>query len=544
MKNLFFVYFTLLCSSTIFAQPLSQQWVSRYAGLLIDEAKMVKADNSGNVYVTGKSIGSGSGYDFLTVKYNSAGVQQWEARYNGPASASDEAVSLVIDNQGNVYVTGKSTGVATDYDYCLVKYNSSGMQQWAARFNDSTSNREDTPVAMVISDSGNVFITGYSYYTPGNYRWCTVKYNSSGIRQWINYFGGGGSYYDARDLAVDVSGNVYVTGQYWLPGSQITSTWMKKYNSAGSEVGSITYDYPYGYCDPYSLAIDTYGNSYVAARKFVTGQGYNICVMKFNSTLYGGPLWVNNYNGSANDTDYPRKVVVGATGDIYVSGFSKSTTGGKDITVIQYNGSTGAQNWVSIYNGQSNGRDEAFDLKLDPSGVNTYVTGYTDSAGTQNYVTMKFNYTGTRLWTMHYNGPSNGSDVANSIFLDNNYNVYITGLSYDAASLNDFATIKYSQLVGIQPVNNEIPQSYSLSQNYPNPFNPVTKIKFQIANQSYTRLVVYDMLGRVVETLVNENLNAGNYEVDYNALKHSSGIYFYRIEAEEFTETKKMILIK
>ncbi|MEO8513773.1 MAG: T9SS type A sorting domain-containing protein, partial [Ignavibacteria bacterium] len=95
-----------------------------------------------------------------------------------------------------------------------------------------------------------------------------------------------------------------------------------------------------------------------------------------------------------------------------------------------------------------------------------------------------------------------------------------------------------------QPYSNEAPNQFSLSQNYPNPFNPTTNIKFAIPNSEFVKLIVYDIPGREVEMLVNENLNAGTYNADWNAASFSSGVYFYKLHAGEFTETKKMVLVK
>lgn len=97
---------------------------------------------------------------------------------------------------------------------------------------------------------------------------------------------------------------------------------------------------------------------------------------------------------------------------------------------------------------------------------------------------------------------------------------------------------------GINPISGEIPKEYKLGQNYPNPFNPVTSIKFAIPKQEFVTLKVYDMLGKEVVTLVNSTKSAGNYIVDFNAAEISSGTYFYRLKAGEFTEVKKMTIIK
>jgi len=101
-----------------------------------------------------------------------------------------------------------------------------------------------------------------------------------------------------------------------------------------------------------------------------------------------------------------------------------------------------------------------------------------------------------------------------------------------------------SELVGIQPISNEIPNQFSLSQNYPNPFNPNTVISFQLAVNSFAMLKVYDLLGREVATLVNEQLQPGTYEVDWDGNGFASGVYYYKLAAGDYTETKKMVLIK
>lgn len=98
--------------------------------------------------------------------------------------------------------------------------------------------------------------------------------------------------------------------------------------------------------------------------------------------------------------------------------------------------------------------------------------------------------------------------------------------------------------VGLVPINSEIPNNYRLSQNYPNPFNPITNIKFSIPVTGLVKLVVYDILGREVNTLLNEVKPAGNYLVDFDASHLSSGVYFYTIQSGNFTDTKKMLLVK
>ncbi len=99
-------------------------------------------------------------------------------------------------------------------------------------------------------------------------------------------------------------------------------------------------------------------------------------------------------------------------------------------------------------------------------------------------------------------------------------------------------------VIGIEPVSTEIPSAFKLYSNYPNPFNPVTKIKFDIAKQTNAKLSVYDMLGRIVKVLVNEDLSAGIYEINFEGSSLSSGVYFYKLETGYFADTKKMLMVK
>lgn len=99
-------------------------------------------------------------------------------------------------------------------------------------------------------------------------------------------------------------------------------------------------------------------------------------------------------------------------------------------------------------------------------------------------------------------------------------------------------------VTNINIISNELPGSYELYQNYPNPFNPNSKIKFNIPENGFAKLAVYDITGKELVTLVNQSLSPGTYEVDFNGIELSSGIYFYTLKTSGFSDTKKMMLIK
>jgi hypothetical protein len=99
-------------------------------------------------------------------------------------------------------------------------------------------------------------------------------------------------------------------------------------------------------------------------------------------------------------------------------------------------------------------------------------------------------------------------------------------------------------LNGVAKISSDLPERWSLAQNYPNPFNPTTNFRFDVGVASQVTLTVYDALGRQLETIVNQTMQPGTYSATWNALPYSSGVYFYKLQAGSFNETKRMVLMK
>ncbi|OGC93485.1 MAG: hypothetical protein A2142_05245 [candidate division Zixibacteria bacterium RBG_16_48_11] len=153
------------------------QWQKTYngPGNSNDEAKALAVDADGNVYVTGYSVGSGTNEDYATIKYRSNGDTAWVRRYDGPESNHDEATAIAIDNAGNVYVTGQSYSSSTGWDYATVKYDSSGNQCWVQKYN-GPAGINDVALGIAANNFGNVYITGYSDGGGTSYDYATIKY--------------------------------------------------------------------------------------------------------------------------------------------------------------------------------------------------------------------------------------------------------------------------------------------------------------------------------------------------------------------------------
>jgi hypothetical protein len=227
MCKALYVLLCLFFATSLFAQ-VDTAWVRRYNGPGNggDIAAAIAVDGAGNVYVTGYSstnVNWPYDFDYLTVKYNSDGDEQWTERYIGPGIAGsndDYALALAVDGAGNVYVTGHSPGSTTNDDIATIKYYPNGDTAWVRRYN-GPANDVDCGNAIAVDSAGNVYVTGYSYDPATSDNYLTIKYNSTGDMLWqieYNGPGDGGDYVNA--MTMDDLGNIYITGRSfggWSP---------------------------------------------------------------------------------------------------------------------------------------------------------------------------------------------------------------------------------------------------------------------------------------------------------------------------------------
>ncbi len=207
-------YRTLNYNATTGAQTATSGSGGSSSG--IDEINDLVIDASGNVYVTGGIVNTGTGYDIYTIKMNSSLATQWTATYNAPDSLADKGKAIIVDASGNVYITGYSSGATTNKDAVTIKYNSSGAQQWASTFNNNAENGDDEGADIERRSNGEIITSGYSF-NGANKDYNTIKYNSSGELQWIKSFNGSSNGDDlALDLALDAAGDIIVCGQSWV----------------------------------------------------------------------------------------------------------------------------------------------------------------------------------------------------------------------------------------------------------------------------------------------------------------------------------------
>jgi hypothetical protein len=155
----------------------NELWEARYNGPAnaYDEASRIAVSHDGMVYVTGSSAGSGTGQDIATIKYNTAGGQQWVARYNSAGNANDFATGLALDACGNVYISGGGNRGENAEEYTTLKYDATGNQQWIAKY------AGDVAYAITLDDQNNVYVTGRSIGNGTSYDYATIKYEQTPI---------------------------------------------------------------------------------------------------------------------------------------------------------------------------------------------------------------------------------------------------------------------------------------------------------------------------------------------------------------------------
>jgi hypothetical protein len=314
-----------------------QIWVQRYDR---GNATAIAVDAAGNVYVTGRS----PGWDYATVKYSADGEQIWVQRYNGPGNGYDEAKGIAVDSFGNVYVTGVSKGGSGTgaSDYATIKYDADGEPSatWpdigfgaGVRRYNGPGNSSDEVRALALDSSGNAYLTGRSVGVNTSWDYATVKYDVDGHELWVKRYNRPGNELDAATaLALDGAGNVYVTGETGTGSSDYTTVkydanghelWVEHYNRGPRDAEDVAR----------ALAVDTSGNVYV------TGKSDNdYATVKYD--VDGHELWVHLYNGPVSGKDDAFALAVDGAGNVYVTGESHGGFGSQgtreDYATIKY----------------------------------------------------------------------------------------------------------------------------------------------------------------------------------------------------------------
>jgi hypothetical protein len=420
-------------------------------------------DGSGNVYITGATKNGSGDYDILTAKYNSSGVQQWIVQYNGAGNGDDGASALLVDGSGNVFITGTYYKDATDSNnYVTIKYNSSGTQQWLSTYN-GTGSSHDAATAMCFDATGNIYVTGTSWGSTSLYDYATVKYNSSGTQQWASRYNHNGN--------MDVATKIVAGSTITVSGASENSSgnWSLatvQYNiSTGAQVGSASRSSGTGtgMDNVTDIFQDVAGNIYVTGGVVNSFKGFDYSTIKFNSSL--AVQWNVEYNGNDSLDDVASSVAVDGSGNVYVTGYSTTAAQGTNYVTIKYN-SSGTLQWKKTYNGAGSSSDSATSLVINASN-DVIVTGSSiNNVGNKDFYTIKYKSDSTILWEIGFDGLADLDDVATDIAVDNLGDIIVAGQSRLTDTTFEYATIKYTEKYILVPADTiPIDSSFSFMEN-------------------------------------------------------------------------------
>jgi uncharacterized delta-60 repeat protein len=429
----------------------NQLWASRYTAA-ISAGNDVIADSSGNVYVCGYEEVSND-MDLILIKYDQNGNQVWVRTYDN--GFYDEGVKMLIDANQNVIITGVSSGSSfQSRDIITMMYDPSGNMVWQHIWGAPlVNNYNDTPVDISLDGTGNIYVCGYSYYTnTSNSDYILLKYDQNGNFLWDqNYDSPFNNSEIAQDFVVDSAGNAYMTGYSIGSGTQWDYATVK-FNSNGQQIWAQRQD---------STTRNDYARSICLDEStqmlFVTGDmnlGTNGVTDRRNFVTYqydtsGSIVRTFGYQGPADNFDLPYKITLDASGNIGIAGVASTFQYGYgDMAAVVYDPS-GQQQWERLWNGQGFVDDQGLDMVADAGG-NTYSCGFSwsNQFTTHNdFVVIKTTPDGLNEWEYVYRGPSEESnDVAHHITIDDNGNVYATGVvdTTLTSQYNDIYTVKLS----------------------------------------------------------------------------------------------------
>jgi hypothetical protein len=478
MKNLIALSFFLVLFVSTNAQAPVLKWEKLFTGNgnSSDSASLIKLytlDNS--IYIAGTSDAYGNGNDIVLIKRDYiTGDTIWTRHYNGPANSDDQAVDMEINQTtGDVYITGKSLGLGTAYDIVTIKYSSSGVLGWANRWNNVSRNGDDIPVDIGIDSSGKIYVTGYTFN--GNTAFLDTKedllvmvYNSTGslIGSTINDI-----HYRERlpdwvkGAVVNLNGDIFFAGET-LKGTYTNGlstifvggikSNLSSYYSPGigddySQIKVVTIRQPETIYSPddfnffNAMDLDNSNNVYVASLMDTlirAGSSYKMVFTKISSS--GNILWQKKLEGNNNHKNLRVNALKLDPNNlnVYATGYEMNTSGNFDWFILKYN-SSGTLQWKVNKNGNGNGNDMAYSIAFD-SQQNPIIAGHTrNSSGNDDITFAKFDRsTGEEIYSVSYDS-GNKSQKALNVLVDANKNIIINGIQKNDPSNFDILTLRY-----------------------------------------------------------------------------------------------------
>jgi uncharacterized delta-60 repeat protein len=412
-----------------------------------DEAAAIVYYNN-SIYVGGYQTTATTAQDYLFIKYSTAGSRTWLNTWAPPISPYDASNAVVTDAAGNIYIAGRTEVGTYHNDFLVLKYNSAGVFQWQYTYTGNSPSQEDNTTGIAVDGAGNVYVCGYVYNTATMKDGVVIKLNAAGTQQWVNVYNNTPNKDDVFNaIRVDASGNAFVTG-YRTNSSNQTDVYTSEYNTAGVfQWGTSFTGTAAGSADiGNDLELDGSGNVIVVGKATYTSTLDDMVRIKYNST--GVQQWGINYTASANYDDVAKCVKKAPNGDFYCAGYRNIGGLNKDIFLMRFNSSGTIINTATITD--NNGDEEPYALTIMPT--NKILLSGTTSASPSgtNMGTFAYSPTLVQQWSRSISGNSSpyNQDMSNSVAYNSITNkIYSTGtLENGAFNYKDMQLAVYDTL--------------------------------------------------------------------------------------------------
>lgn len=413
-----------------------EEWASTKGVQEYFYKNVTKTDASKNVYVVGATLNGDGDYDLLITKFDHRGDLLWTDTIAGPAGGHDFATDLDFDHNGNVIVGGSiSAGGAEGNNILVVKYEADGTELW--RYSHDYNESSQGAASLVVDASGDIYLTGATMQSSGYTDMITLKIDANANLKWEQVH----DYNNLHDAGVRVelsSSRVVVTG-----GGQYNGlTWKIWAMSYAPTDGTVTGSTTSSGTDPgveevTDLVIDDSNNIYIAGSTINAATGYDMLLIKLDEDL--NIEWTKEWDG-AGMTDKASGVRVAPNGDVYLCGTTETATD-NDIALLKFN-SNGNMVWDEFYDGADGGDDHAAALEWHNDGY-LYVAGHTFKVSNLDYLTIKYDSTGTLIWDITYNSPYNKDDLATNLAIDDAGDIIVSGQCEKNDSVMTYYTVKY-----------------------------------------------------------------------------------------------------
>ncbi|MGC8798567.1 MAG: SBBP repeat-containing protein [candidate division WOR-3 bacterium] len=512
------IVFALLLPFGLFSCIFAQVWIRTYDGPANwwDKAYAITLDPSGNVVVTGYVSISHNGDtipNYCTIKYGADGALEWIRFFDGGFG-----LAITTDADGNVYVTGVKV---------TIKYYSDGSVAWVRTYGKGFWGSD-----IAVDPQGNVYVTGY-IDAPILYYATTIKYNARGDEEWVRIDSSGISW--TVSIALDTAGNVYVAGiGTHRPGEP--AYLVMKYSPDGDLLWRV--------CDEqlgggiYKLGLTVTDDIYVTGSLNDINGPYTVATVKYNAD--GEQQWVRFFDGPGYDEG--QTLAVDPYGNCYVAIGSAERPGpvtNFDWVIIKY-AADGTELWQQRYTGMG-ADDNPFAIGIDRA-RNVYVGGFSMSPRDSiywgdDYTLVKYDSLGNLVWEARYPGPDNLYGWIYDLVIDSADYIYTTGFVTTGTMSNfdfDWCTIKWAPAgPGVaEPGIAGIKQGQITL--YPSP----AKSYFQLSGQTGLKAVrLYDIAGKLVR--VYQPVNAGSR---FSLERIPAGVYLVKLQTPDREITRKLVV--